>query len=113
VSVTEPAICELEVNVRADDPAVAVIVIDVAFVACQFSVTLCPELTEFVFAEKTKVGRGEPLLVLLLLVEQEDKHNAVAINPRAIPRKQIFVIRRVSLKKKVAIDVRQTRCQSG
>jgi hypothetical protein len=99
VSVTEPAICELVVNVRADDPAVAVIVIDVASVACQFRVTLCPELTEFVFAEKTKVGRGEPLLVLvLLLVEQEDKHNAAAINPRAIPRKQIFVIRRVRVK---------------
>jgi hypothetical protein len=86
---------ELVINVRADDPAVAVIVTDAALVAFQFRVTLCPELIEFVFAEKTKVGGFEPLLVLvLLLLEQEDKHKDVAINPRAIPRKQIVVIRR-------------------
>ena len=84
---------ELVINVRADDPAVAVIVTDAALVAFQFRVTLCPELIEFVFAEKTKVGGIVPLPVLvLLLLEQEDKHNAVAINPRAIPRKQIVVI---------------------
>ena len=84
------------INVRADEPAVAVIVTDVALVAFQFRVTLCPELIELVFAEKTKVGGVEPLLVLvLLLLEQDDKHNAVAINPRAIPRKQIVVIRRL------------------
>jgi hypothetical protein len=87
---------ELVINVRADDPAVAVIVTDAALVAFQFRVTLCPELIEFAFAEKTKVGGVEPLPVLvLLLLEQEDKHKAVAINPRAIPRKQIVVIRRV------------------
>ena len=95
VSVTEPATFELVINVRADEPTVAVIVTDVALVAFQFSVTLCPELIELVFAEKTNVGGVEPLLVLVrLLLEQEDKHNAVAINPRAIPRKQIVVIRR-------------------
>jgi hypothetical protein len=93
VSVTEPAIFELVINVREEEPTVAVIITDVALVAFQFSVTLCPELIELVFAEKTKVGGVEPLLVLgRLLLEQEDKHNAVAINPRAIPRKQIVVI---------------------
>jgi hypothetical protein len=114
VSVAEPATCELVINVRADDPDVAVIVTDVALVAFQFRVTLCPELIEFVFAEKTKDGGVEPLLVLvLLLLEQEDKHNAAAINPRAIPRKQIVVIRRLRANEEVAIDVRQGRCQSG
>ena len=114
MSVAEPATCELVINVRADDPDVAVIVTDVALVAFQFSVTLCPELIELVFAEKTKVGGGEPLLVLvLLLLEQEDKHSAVAINPRAIPRKQIVVISSCAAVKEVAIDVRQNRCQGG
>ena len=114
MSVTEPATFELVINVRADEPAVAVIVTDVALVAFQFSVTLCPELIELVFAEKTRVGGVEPLLVLvLLLLEQEDKHNAVAINPRAIPRKQIVVISSCAAVKEVAIDVRQNRCQGG
>ncbi len=90
---TEPATCELDVNVRVEDPAVAVIVTDVALSACQFRVTLCPELMEFVFAEKTRVGGLEPLLgLVVLLLEQEHKHNAVSINPRAIPRTQFFVI---------------------
>lgn len=114
MSVTEPPTFELVINVRADEPAVAVIVTDVALVAFQFRVTLCPELIELVFAEKTKVGGVEPLLVLvLLLLEQEDKHNAVAINPRAIPRKQIVVISSCAAVTEVAIDVRQSRCQGG
>ena len=104
---TEPATFELVINVRADEPAVAVIVTDVALVAFQFSVTLCPELMELVLAEKTRVGGVEPLLVLeLLLLEQEDKHNTVAINPRAIPRKQIVIISSCAAVKEVAIDVR-------
>ena len=90
---TEPATCELVVNVRVEDPAVAVIVTDVALSACQFKVTLCPELMELVFAEKTRVGRFGPLLVVVgWLLEQAHKHNAVSINPRAIPRTQFFVI---------------------
>jgi hypothetical protein len=67
----------------------------VALVACQFKVTLCPELMEFVLAEKTRVGGFEPLLVPVLVVwllEQAHKHNAVPINPKAIPRSQFFVI---------------------
>jgi hypothetical protein len=93
--VTEPASCELVVNVRVDDPTVAVTVVDVAFVACQFSVTLCPVLIEFVFAEKTRVGGLEPLLVpvvVLWLLEQEHMYNTVTIDPKAIPRTQLFVI---------------------
>jgi hypothetical protein len=94
-SVVDPAGCELVVKVRVEDPMLAVIVTDVALVACQFRVTLCPELMEFVLAENTRVGGLEPLLVpvlVVLLLEQEHKHNAVAINPRAIPRTQLFVI---------------------
>src|SRR6266567_3324495 len=45
-SATLPAACELVVTVRVEAPAVAVIVTDVAFVACQFNVTLCPALME-------------------------------------------------------------------
>lgn len=89
---TEPATCELVVNVRVEDPTVAVIVTDVALVACQFRVTLCPELMEFAFAEKIRVGGLEPLLVLAVLPpEQEHKHN-IPINPRAIPGTKSFVI---------------------
>lgn len=69
----------------------AVIVTDVALVACQFRVTLCPELIEFVVAEKTRVGGFERVPVVWLL-EQAHRHNAVSINPRAIPRNQFFVI---------------------
>ena len=94
-SVTEPAICELAVNVRVDDPAVAVIVTAVALVACQFRVTLCPELMEFVFAEKTRVGGVRTFAaagLVVWLLEQEHKHNPVKINPKAIPRTQFCVI---------------------
>jgi hypothetical protein len=39
-SVTLPEACELVVNVRVDEPAVAVIVTEVASADCQFSVTV-------------------------------------------------------------------------
>jgi len=106
---------ELVINVRADDPAVAVIVTDAALVAFQFRVTLCPELIEFVFAEKTKVGGFGPLPVLvLLLLEQEDKHKDVAINPEGNPAKTDCCHSSwAALKKEVAIDVRPSRCQSS
>ena len=102
VSVTDPEASELVVRVRVDDPPFAVTVTDVAFVACQLRVTLWPALMEFAFAEKIKAGGVRPLLVpvplLVLPLEQEHKHNAAAINPRANPRKQIVVIRRVRAK---------------
>ena len=41
------------------DPAVAVIVTDVAFVAVHFNVTLCPAGIVFVLAENTSVGVPE------------------------------------------------------
>jgi hypothetical protein len=78
-----------------EDPTVAVIVTDVALVACQSRVTLCPELMVFVVAEKTSVGAFDPLpvpVVVVWLLEQEHRHNPVPINPKAIPRNQLFVI---------------------
>jgi hypothetical protein len=45
------------------DPAVAVIVTDVALVDVHFNVTLCPAGTVFVFAENTRVGVPEVLPV--------------------------------------------------
>jgi len=94
--VTEAAACELVVNVRVADPTVAVIVTEVALAECQFRVTLCPALMEFVVAEKTRVGGGfEPLLVpvpVFWLPEQEHKNKAVPINPKENPRTQFFVI---------------------
>lgn len=92
---TEPASCELVVSVRVEDPTVALMVVEVAFVACQFRVTLCPVLIEFVFAEKTRVGGLEPLLVPVLvlgLLEQEHMYHTGTINPKAIPRTQLLVI---------------------
>ena len=41
---------------RVEEPAVAVMVTEVALNDCQFSVTLCPLLIEFVLAEKISVG---------------------------------------------------------
>jgi hypothetical protein len=44
------------VNVRVDDPAVAVMVTPVAFALCQFSVTGCPEVIEVELALRVTVG---------------------------------------------------------
>jgi hypothetical protein len=89
-----PAACELVVTVRLDEPALAVMVTEAAFVLCQFSVILCPASIELVLAEKTKVGALRSLLGLGVLEdEQEQKHQATAIGPRAIQRKLFVFIR--------------------
>lgn len=79
-SFTVPDACEVEVSVRAAEPAVAVIVTALALVLCQFSVTLCPALIEFVLAENTRVGvvsRPKPLQALI-------PHNASGMSPPVI-----------------------------
>lgn len=58
VSLTLPDAFALVATVRADEPEVAVIVIDVALVICQFRVMLCPSLIEVELAEKTREGVG-------------------------------------------------------
>lgn len=55
-SFTEPDACELVVTVRVEEPAVAVIVNDVAFVDCQVRVTLCPVLMEVGLAASVTLG---------------------------------------------------------
>lgn len=57
-SLTLPDACVLVVNVWVDEPAVAVIVTDVAFALCQVSVTLCPERIEGALAVRVTVGGG-------------------------------------------------------
>ena len=60
-SFTVPDAFELDMTVRVDVPAVAVIVTEVAFVACQVRVTLCPAVIEVMLAEKVRVGVGVAL----------------------------------------------------
>lgn len=97
--------------VRVDEPAVAVIVTEMAFVLCQWSVTLCPASIELVFGEKTNVGALRCLLGLGVLgLEQEQRHQATAIGPKAIQRKLIVFIRCLRAELRVAINVRQSRC---
>ena len=55
-SFTVPAACELTVTVRGVEPVEAVMVTEVELVACQLSVTLCPDVMVFVFGEKIKLG---------------------------------------------------------
>jgi hypothetical protein len=56
-----PAARGLLITVRAAEPVEAVMVTVVEFVALQLSVTLCPFVVVFVFAEKIRVGGPELL----------------------------------------------------
>ena len=58
-SVTFPEACALVVTVRGVEPEEAVMVTDVAFVACQVNVTICPAVIAFVLTEKLMVGVAE------------------------------------------------------
>src|SRR6266851_4447472 len=58
-SFTFPEACELVVRVREVEPEEAVMVTDMAFVACQVNVTICPAVIAFVLAEKIIVGVPE------------------------------------------------------
>ena len=55
-SITLPPACELVATLRVVEPAVAVIVTDMAFVLCQLKVTLCPEIIEVGLADNAIVG---------------------------------------------------------
>ena len=56
VSLTDPDAWELVVTVRVEEPEVAVTVTDVALVACQVSVTLCPLVIDAVLAASVTLG---------------------------------------------------------
>lgn len=58
-SLTDPDACELVVTVRVEEPAVAVMVTDVASVACQLSVTLCPLVIEVGLAASVTLGADD------------------------------------------------------
>jgi hypothetical protein len=97
-----------------DEPAVAVIVTDVAWVVCQLSVTLWPTVIELPVVEKTSVGVavgggvgvGGGVVFWLEAPEQEQRvHNAIGASPKAIKRKLIFFIV-VCEQQRIACNVR-------
>ena len=88
-SFTVPDACALVVRVRVAVPAVAVIVTEVASVACQLRVTLCPGLIELALADKVTVG----LLVLLVMPLHAQSHKrATGIVPQVIQRQKFVLI---------------------
>jgi hypothetical protein len=86
-SFTVPEACGVEATVRVELPAVAVTVTEVALVVCQLSVTLCPALIEFAFAEKTSVGArpARPLQAL-------SPHKTSGIIPPVMQRSLFLLI---------------------
>lgn len=89
-SVMLPDACELVVTVRVEDPAVAVIVTDVAFTVCQFKVTLLPASIDAALAEKISVGASP----LLSPVQPEKDNRASGIAPQVTQRNNlVFILR--------------------
>lgn len=82
-SFTVPDACELVVRVRVEEPAEAVIVTDVAFVACQVSVTLCPLLIEAGLAASVTLGAE---LAFDVPAQEENKQTANRRVPEDIQR---------------------------
>ena len=87
-SVTLPVACELVVTVRVAEPALAVIVTEVALADCQFSVTDCPALIAPELAENTRSG-GPPLLSPL---QPESANRATGIAPQVTQRNNFVFI---------------------
>ena len=82
-SFTDPEASELVVRVRVEEPAEAVIVTDVAFVACQVSVTLCPLLTDAGLAASVTLGAE---LAFEVPAQDENKQTANRRVPEDIQR---------------------------
>jgi hypothetical protein len=76
--------------VRLEEPADAVMVTDVALVACQLSVTLCPLLMEFVLAEKVTVGAASDFE----LPHEAEPYIAANKAPHEIQRNARFFMQR-------------------
>lgn len=87
-SVTLPVACELVVTVRVDEPAVAVMVTELALALCQLSVTVCPALIAPELAENTRSG-GPPLLRPL---QPESANRATGIAPQVTQRNKLVFI---------------------
>jgi hypothetical protein len=76
------------VTVRVAEPAVAVIVTEVAFAVCQFSVTVCPALMAPELAENTKSGAAP----LLSPVQPESDNKATGIALQVTQRNHFIFI---------------------
>lgn len=82
---TVPEPCEVVVRVRVEDPAVAVIVTEVAFEDCQVSVTFCPALMDVGVAKRVTLG-AEDDVAFELLAQEEKPQTANSRNPQEIHR---------------------------
>lgn len=74
------------VKVRVEEPAVAVIVTEVAFAVCQFSVTVCPALMAPELAENTRSGALPLPLALLTPLQPENDNKATGIAAQVTQR---------------------------
>lgn len=97
----------MEVNVRVELPAVAVIVTVVAFVVCQFRVTLCPALIELTLAEKMRVGA---VLDPARPLQAVSPHKASGIIPLVMQRTLFFLI---FLRRLPGLHSPEIRCHSA
>lgn len=88
-SVTLPDACELEVRLRVEEPAVAVIVTCVALDICHVRVTLWPGLIIVALAEKTRLGGFD---FALFEPQAHRPHKASGTIPEAIQRKLFLFI---------------------
>jgi len=93
-SLTLPAGLELVFTVRDDDPAVAVIVTEVAFALCQFSVVLCPELIDMGLAARVMVGSAGGGAAVPF-AHPHKLPRAMAMTPDRMLRKIVLLILRV------------------
>jgi hypothetical protein len=100
-SVTLPVVCELVVTVRVAEPALAVIVTEVALADCQFKVTVCPALIAPELAENTRSG-GPPLLSPL---QPESANRATGIAPQVTQRNKLVFIFVMALPSPKACDI--------
>jgi hypothetical protein len=87
-----PIACVLVVTVFVAVPAFAVIVTDVAFEACQLSLTLWPALIELGLAEKVRVGAAE-VWIEVFRPQALRPHKAIGNIPQVIQRKFLELIR--------------------
>jgi hypothetical protein len=87
-SVMLPEASELVVSVRVEEPAVAVIVTEVAFTACQVKVTLCPTSMAAALAEKTSDGGSD----LLTPLQPDSDNNATGSEAQVTQRRMLFLI---------------------
>jgi len=108
-SVMLPEASELVVSVRVDEPAVAVIVTEVAFTACQVRVRLCPASMAAALAEKTSEGGSE----LLTPLQPDSHNNATAIEAQVTQQRILFLmVDFVALPSPRACDIQMRRLTS-